>query len=105
MSGDRHPLARPTIRFSVGDRPGPGRYRCELCTWVVQLDDDPEDPCTGPFEVTIEWETRPADAPLPPCLGCGGAQHPIYERVADDPPDATSAFSPTHLSDGTQVER
>lgn len=91
--------------FRAGQRPGPGRYRCDVCSWVVQLDDEAEDVSTGPFAVTLPGETRPGDAKLPACLGCGGlGTEPIFERVADDPPDATSAFSPTRRSDGTPVE-
>lgn len=102
---ERHATPDGDLLYRVGQRPGPGRYRCDLCGWVVQLDDDPLDPCTGPFTVTLEWETRAAEDPLPPCLGCGGSQEPIYERVADEPPEATSAFSPNHLADGTPVDR
>lgn len=98
-------LAGPRLRHRTGQRPGHGRYRCELCSWVVQLDDDPEKIGTGPFVVTLDGETRSADAPLPPCLGCGGQDAPIFERVADEPPDASSAFSPDRRSGDTPTDQ
>ena len=86
----RQPEAVPDgARYRTGDRPGPGRYRCGLCGWVVQLADDPADVSTGPEVATLEPEVRPADAALPVCLGCSGMEAPIYERIADEVPERT----------------
>lgn len=86
-AAQRHPDAVPDgPRYRAGDRPGQGRYRCGLCGWVVQLDDDPEEVSTGPDVVTLEPEVRAADAALPICLGCSGMEAPIYERVPDGVP-------------------
>ncbi|MCH7699599.1 MAG: hypothetical protein IH865_11735 [Chloroflexi bacterium] len=48
------------MAFSIGEKPGTGRYCCTSCDWSVTLDD--------------------ARDTLPPCGNCGAGQNTTYNR-------------------------
>lgn len=48
--------------YSIGEKPGKGRYQCTSCNkWIVELDDD--------------------DDRLPPCGTCGSGQNVKYQKI------------------------
>jgi len=55
-----HPADTFIGMYSVGEKPGKGRYCCTNCNWSVVLDD--------------------ASDQLPPCGNCGKGQYTKYTR-------------------------
>ncbi|WP_080797187.1 zinc ribbon-containing protein [Arabiibacter massiliensis] len=49
------------MEYKTGDKPGPGKYRCKNCGYIVRINDDAE--------------------PLPACPNCG---HHEFEKVEED---------------------
>lgn len=48
------------MSYSIGEKPGKGKYCCTNCNWSVDLDD--------------------ADDRLPPCGNCGKGQQTTYNN-------------------------
>ena len=48
------------MAYSIGEKPGKGKYCCTNCSWSVTLDD--------------------TDDRLPPCGSCGKGQNTTYNR-------------------------